>query len=174
MPGTSRAPLTLPKGCHNVIKGLKSADVRVLAMVTDTNIAPMIAEVSNDPFFNSVRCCSEEEAVAVAAGAALAGRRSATIFQNAGLFSSGRGIALAQTVSASVVMLVSHRGDDQDPVPYHLYKGEKTEPLLSALGVRLAHANPEQPLEEQVVRAVEYAQAARGPFALLLSRRDLQ
>lgn len=165
----------LPKGCKAVIQGLKSANVRVLAMVTDTNIAPMITEIFEDPFFHSVRCCSEEEAIAIATGATLTGRRSAAIFQNAGLFSSGRGIVLAQTVSAPVLMLVSHRGGDRESViPYHIYKGEKTKPLLNALRVHQTKISSEQPIEVQIARAVDYAEAANEPFALLLSEKDLK
>ena len=174
---TKKSPAThsLPKGCKAVIQGLKSANVRILAMVTDTNIAPLITEIFADPFFHSVRCCSEEEAIAIATGATLTGRRGATIFQNAGLFSSGRGIVLAQTVSAPVLMLVSHRGGEQEPaIPYHIYKGEKTKPLLDALRVHQANISPDQPIENQVARAADYAQAANEPFALLFSEKDLK
>lgn len=163
----------LPKGCREVIRGLKAADVRVVSSLTDTYIGPLIEAIGRDPFFCSVPVCSEEEAVAVAAGAALAGRRSATIFQNVGLLSSGRGIALAQAYHAPVLMLVSHRGDHRDPLFYHIYKGRTTEPLLEALGVAYAHATPGEPLAEQVSRGVQYALEANQPFTLLLNKRDL-
>lgn len=163
----------LPKGCREIIRGLKAADVRVVSGVTDTYIGPLLVAVTEDPFFSSVPACGEEEAVAIAAGAALAGRRSATLFQNAGLFSSGRGIALAQAYHAPVLLLVSHRGDHLDPLYYHTYKGKKTGPLLEGLGVSYAHTTREEPLAEQVERAVQYVLEASQPFALLLTRRDL-
>ena len=163
----------LSRGCREIIKGLKEADVRVVSSVTDTLIGPLIEAVGRDPFFSAVPACSEEEAVAVAAGAALAGRRSTAIFQNVGLLSSGRGIALAQTYQVPLVMLLSHRGDYRDPLHYHIYKGRTTEPVLQGLGVSYAHTTTEEPLAEQVHRAVRYVYEADQPFALLLTRRDL-
>ena len=164
----------LPKGCREIIRGLKAADVRILSSVTDTYIGPLIAAVAKDRFFESVRCCSEEETIAVAAGAALAGRRSACIFQNAGLLSSGRGVALAQEYHAPTLMLISHRGTHRDdPLYYHIYKGRTTEPMLDGLGVGFAHASREEPLADQVARAVAYVHEAVQPFALLLSKGDL-
>ncbi len=164
----------LSKGCREIIRGLKAAEVRVLSSVTDTYIGPLIAAVAADRYFESVRCCSEEEAVAVAAGAALAGQKSACVFQNAGLLSSGRGVALAQTYHAPTLMLISHRGTHRDdPLYYHVYKGRTTEPMLEGLGVSFAHASREEPLGAQVARAVAYVHEAEQPFALLLSKEDL-
>jgi sulfopyruvate decarboxylase TPP-binding subunit len=164
----------LSKGCREIIRGLKAAEVRVLSSVTDTYIGPLIAAVAADRYFESVRCCSEEEAVAVAAGAALAGEKSACVFQNAGLLSSGRGVALAQTYHAPMLMLISHRGSHRDdPLYYHVYKGRTTEPMLEGLGVSFAHASREEPLSAQVARGVAYVHEAEQPFALLLSKGDL-
>jgi sulfopyruvate decarboxylase TPP-binding subunit len=166
---SGKAP-ALSKGCREIIKGMKAADVRVFSSVTDTYIGPMIAAIAEDGFFNSVRCCSEEEAVAIAAGAALAGRKSVCAFQNAGLFSSGRGVVLAQDFHVPVLMLISHRGSHLDPMYYHTYKGKLTEPLLGGLGVPFAHATSDEPLSEQVSRAVQYTLEASQPFGLLLSK----
>lgn len=163
----------LTQGHRSVIKGLKRAEVRVVSSVTDTNIGPLITAIGKDPFFDAVPACSEEEAVTIAAGAALAGRRSAAIFQNAGLFSSGRGIALAQTYHAPVLLLVSHRGDHRDPLYYHTYKGKRTESLLRGLDVSCAHTIRGEPLADQVARGVEYVYEMNQPFALLMTRSDL-
>jgi sulfopyruvate decarboxylase TPP-binding subunit len=163
----------LSKGCREIIKGLKAADVRVFSSVTDTYIGSLIGTVADDPFFRSVRCCSEEEAVAVAVGASLAGQRSVCIFQNAGLLSSGRGVALAQWVHAPTLILLSHRGDHRDPVYFHIYKGRTTEPMLDGLGVGYAHATQDEPLSVQVARSIQYVHEAHQPFVLLLSKRDV-
>jgi sulfopyruvate decarboxylase TPP-binding subunit len=163
----------LTKGHREIIKGLKAADVRVVSSVTDTYLGPLLVGIGQDPFFDAVPACSEEEAVTITAGAALAGRKSAAIFQNAGLFSSGRGIALAQNYHVPVLMLVSHRGDDRDPLYYHTYKGKRTVPLLNGLDVSCTHTTEREPLANQVQRAVAYVHEANQPFALLMTRRDL-
>lgn len=162
------------KRYREIWKGLEEAKVRVVTFVPDSLIGPLLLEIQAHPAFRAVQACSEEEAIAIAAGAALAGERSASIFQNAGLFSSGRAVSLAQVYHVPLLLLIGYRGDHRDPVPYHIYKGKATEPLLRALGVAYALAHPSEPLARQVVQAVEYVQTANQPIALLLSRTELK
>jgi len=71
------------------------------------------------------------------------------------------------------VCLVSYRGDERDPVYYHVPKGAATEPTLTAWGVRYARAAGPARIGEQIGRALAWTEAARAPFALLFSAEDL-
>ena len=56
----------MPRGCREILKGLKKADVRVVSGVSDTYIGPIMESVRKDSFFRAVPVCCEEESVAVA------------------------------------------------------------------------------------------------------------
>jgi sulfopyruvate decarboxylase subunit alpha len=57
---------------------------------------------------------------------------------------------------------------------YHVPKGRVTEPVLKGLAVSYARADRNRPIGLQVEHAATYAEEASCPFALLLSREDIQ
>jgi len=69
---------------------------------------------------------------------------------------------------------VSYRGTPEDPVFYHIPKGRATEPVLNGLGLAHVRADRDRPIGPQVEAAATYAEEASCPFALLLSREDIQ
>ena len=122
-----------------------------------------------------VRATHEEEALAIACGARLGGVRTALFVQNAGLLSMGAGmVCLAQRYQFPLLILVSYRGTPEDPVFYHVPKGRVTEPVLKGLALAYVRAERNSPIGPQVEAAATYAEEASSPFALLLSREDIQ
>jgi sulfopyruvate decarboxylase subunit alpha len=83
-------------------------------------------------------------------------------------------VTLAQRYQFPLLMLVSYRGTAEDPVFYHVPKGRVTEPVLRGLGVPHARVDRNRPIGPQVETAATYAEEASSPFALLLSREDVQ
>lgn len=95
--------------------------------------------------------------------------------QNAGLLSMGAGmVSLAQRYQFPLLMLVSYRGTAEDPVFYHIPKGRATEPVLKALGLGHVRTDRDRPIGPQVEAAATFAEEGSSPFALLLSREDVQ
>ncbi len=122
-----------------------------------------------------VRATHEEEALAIACGARLGGVRTAMFIQNVGLLSMGAGmVCLAQRYQFPLLMLVSYRGTPEDAIFYHIPKARATEPVLNGLGVAHMRAHPDRPIGPQIEAAATYAEEASAPFALLLSREDIQ
>jgi sulfopyruvate decarboxylase TPP-binding subunit len=94
--------------------------------------------VRRSPRLRAVDVAREEEAVAVACGANLAGGRGAVLIQNAGLLNCGGVLAgLVELYHLPCFFIVSLRGDHRDPVYYHAHKGRVTEETLP-LAVRQA------------------------------------
>ncbi|MDT8914699.1 thiamine pyrophosphate-binding protein [Amycolatopsis sp. PS_44_ISF1] len=78
----------------------------------------------------------EDNAVGVAAGAALAGHVPAVLMQNSGLGQSVNALAsLAVPYRIPMLLVVSLRGAEGDPTPENRLMGELTEPLLAGLEV---------------------------------------
>ena len=145
------------------------------ASVPDTWIGRLMATVRGSRTIRAVDTAREEEAVAIACGAALAGGRGAVLIQNAGLFNCGGVLAgLVSLYRIPCFFIVSYRGDRRDPVYYHEPKGRVTEPTLSAWRLPFAIADRTADLEAQVARGVESAVATSGPWVLLISGEDLE
>jgi sulfopyruvate decarboxylase alpha subunit len=161
-------------GAQAIVRGLEEAGVTLVASVPDTWIGKLMAEVRRSPRIRAVDVAREEEAVAVACGANLAGGRGAVLIQNAGLLNCG-GIlgGLVALYRLPCFFIVSLRGDARDPIFYHQPKGKVTEATLKAWGLAYALADKSGDLAAQVRTGVEAAAAARAPYVLLISGEDL-
>lgn len=154
--------------------GLEAAGVTLAASVPDTWIGTLMAAVRASGTIRAVDAAREEEAVAIACGATLAGGRGAVLIQNAGLFNCGGVLAgLVELYRVPCFFIVSYRGDRRDPVYYHAPKGRVTEPTLAAWRLPFEIVDRGADVEGQVARGVESAVESRGPFVLLISGEDL-
>lgn len=154
---------------------LKRLGFGVAVAVPDSWLGEILVKIDSEPGMRLVRATHEEEALAIACGARLGGVRTALFIQNAGLLSLGAGmVSLAQRYQFPLLMLVSYRGTPEDPVFYHLPKGKVTEPVLAGLGLAHARVDRSRPIGAQIEAAATYAEEASCPFALLLSREDVQ
>src|SRR5882757_1757427 len=154
---------------------LKSLGFSCAIAVPDSWLGEILVRIEQGTEIRLVRATHEEEALAIACGARLGGARTVILVQNAGLLSMGAGmVSLAQRYQFPLLMLVSYRGTVDDPVFYHIPKGRVTEPVLKGLGLDYARADRSRPIGPQVEAAATFAEEASCPFALLLSREDVQ
>ena len=166
--GTSHRPSEL-------LDTLKRLGFGLAVAVPDSWLGEILVRIEHEPTMRLVRATHEEEALAIACGARLGGVRTAMFVQNAGLLSTGAGmVTLAQRYQFPLLILVSYRGTPDDPVFYHVPKGRVTEPTLKGLGLDHVRADRDRPIGPQVEAAATYAEEASCPFALLLSREDIQ
>ncbi len=143
--------------------------------VPDSWLGEILVRIQDDGFMQLVRATHEEEALAIACGARLGGVRTAMFVQNAGLLSMGAGmVCLALRYQFPLLMLVSYRGTPDDAVFYHIPKGQATEPVLTGLGLAHCRSDRTRPIGPQVEAAATFAEESSRPFALLLSREDIQ
>ena len=161
-------------GAERIVAGLEAAGVTLAASVPDTWIGRLMGVVRKSKSIRAVDVAREEEAVAVACGANLAGRRGAVLIQNAGLLNCGGILAgLVDLYKIPCFFIVSFRGDDRDPIYYHAPKGRVTEATLQAWRLPHAIADRTGDLGAQVRRGVEAAEESRGPYVLLITGEDL-
>jgi sulfopyruvate decarboxylase alpha subunit len=161
-------------GAERIVAGLEAAGVTLAASVPDTWIGRLMATVRRSKGIRAVDVAREEEAVAVACGANLAGGRGAVLIQNAGLLNCGGILAgLVELYRIPCFFIVSFRGDGRDPVYYHEPKGRVTEATLKAWNLPYAVADRTGDLSAQVRRGVESAAESHGPYVLLITGEDL-
>src|ERR1700682_1933804 len=161
-------------GAERIVAGREAAGVTLAASVPDTWIGRLMAAVRKSKGIRAVDVAREEEAVAVACGANLAGSPGAVLVQNAGLLKCGGILAgLVELYRIPCFFIVSFRGDDRDPIYYHAPKGRVTEATLKAWRLPYAIADRTGDLSAQVRNGVESAAESRGPFVLLITGEDL-
>jgi sulfopyruvate decarboxylase subunit alpha len=158
-----------------ILDTLKRLGFGAAVAVPDGWLGEILVRIEQEPTMRLVRATHEEEALAIACGIRLGGVRTALIVQNAGLLSMGAGmVCLAQRYQFPLLMLISYRGTADDPVFYHIPKGRATEPVIQGLGLAYARADRNRPIGPQIEAAATYAEEGSSPFALLLSREDIQ
>ncbi|WP_320068925.1 thiamine pyrophosphate-binding protein [Micromonospora sp. RTGN7] len=110
----------------------------------------------------------EDNAVGVAAGAAMAGKSPVVLMQNSGLGQSVNAIAsLIVPYQIPMLLVVSMRGAPPDFTTENIVMGRLTEPILTQAGIPTAHLDEEN-LAAQVGWAHGLVVERRQPAALLV------
>jgi sulfopyruvate decarboxylase subunit alpha len=165
----------VPHRPSELLETLRGLGVELAVTVPDGWLGEFLIRIEQEPAMTLIRATHEEEALAIACGARLGGRRTALIIQNVGLLTSGAGmVSLAQRYQFPLLILASYRGTPEDAIYYHIPKGRVTEPVLRGLGLPYAVTDPDRPIAAQVEQAATYAEESSAPFVLLLARGDVK
>ena len=150
---------------------LKGADIRQVGYVPDAGHSRLIARCKADPAIRDVVLTTEEEGIAMAAGAWLGGQRSALLMQSSGVGNCVNMLSLIRACRFPMLMLVTMRGEWEEFNPWQVPMGSIVEPTLKLCDTHVAKV--EQP--DEVVPAVQNAlQLAFGDdraTAVLLSQK---
>ena len=136
-------------------------------------LTPLINRVISDRRIRYVGAASEGEAVAIAAGAWLAGRETAVMCQNSGLGNTVNPLtSLNYPFRIPTLLIVTWRGQPGlKDEPQHELMGQITQRLLETMEIR--HA-PFPRAESQVAPALEAALSHMGssalPFAFVMEK----
>jgi sulfopyruvate decarboxylase alpha subunit len=96
----------------------------------------IIYNLSHDPDILHIPATREAEAIGIAAGAYLSGKRPVVYMQNSGLFDSSNDIAsLLIPYKIPVLLSVSWRGCPGEDAPQHLVTGKATKSLLDSIEI---------------------------------------
>jgi phosphonopyruvate decarboxylase len=139
-------------------------------------LTPLINGVISNPGLAYVGAASEGEAVAIAAGAWLAGRRTVVICQNSGLGNAVNPLtSLNAPFRIPTLFITTWRGEPGlKDEPQHEVMGQITQDLLQLIGLEQAPfpARPEEvpAAFEAAVRAME---ASDLPFAWVMRKGDV-
>jgi sulfopyruvate decarboxylase subunit alpha len=164
--------LDATQAAKNIVDGLKSAGIEMVATLPDVNLAEVLREVEEDRALVHVPLCREEEGIGVCAGGYLVGKKCAAIMQNGGLFNSTNAIvSTLLQYQIPVLLLIYYAGDVGDRT--FSTSGAMTEPVLQALGIRYYIMRSTADAPELIQRAQVLAEDARRPVALLLTKEVL-
>ncbi len=150
---------------------LKGAEVRQVGYVPDAGHARLIELVRADPEIRAVPLTTEEEGVALAAGAWLGGERAVLLMQSSGVGNCINMLSLTRNCRFPLVMLVTMRGEWAEFNPWQVPMGTKTQAALELMDVLVHRVERAEDAGETVAAALENAYSGDLAMAVLLSQR---
>jgi len=114
---------------------LRGNDVTQFAYVPDAGHRILIDRSLADPDVHSVALTTEEEGVALLAGANLGGAKGVLLMQSSGTGNCINMLSLIKGGHFPFLTLVSMRGDFGEGNPWQYPMGQAVEPVLTAMGV---------------------------------------
>jgi len=158
---------------HNVYKALRAHDVTQFAYVPDAGHAELIDLSIADPDVHSVALTTEEEGVAVAAGAHLGDARAVLLMQSSGAGNCINFLSLMKNGQFPLLTILSMRGEYGEGNPWQMAMGQAVRPVLEAMGVICLEVNEEAEAVPTVEAAATMAFKAGNAVAVLWTQKLL-
>ena len=150
---------------------LKRGDVAQVGYVPDAGHAHLIARCKADPAIRDVVLTTEEEGVAMAAGAWLGGQRCALLMQSSGVGNCVNMLSLIRACRFPMLMLVTMRGEWEEFNPWQVPMGAIVEPTLKLCDAHVAKVETPDAVVPAVQNAVQLAFGGDRAAAVLLSQK---
>jgi len=150
---------------------LKAAEIRQVGYVPDAGHARLIELCRDDPEICAVALTTEEEGVALAAGAWLGGQRAALLMQSSGVGNCINTLSLTKTCRFPLLMLVAMRGEWAEFNPWQVPMGSNTRAALELCDVLVYRVERPEEAAETVAAAFDIACNGDLATAVLLSQR---
>jgi sulfopyruvate decarboxylase alpha subunit len=157
----------------DVFQVLKAANVRQMSFVPDAGHARLIEMFQADPEVQSTVLSTEEEGVALAAGAWLGGERSVLLMQSSGVGNCINMLSLMETCRFPFLTLVTMRGEWAEFNPWQVPMSRATAPVFEAIGVKVMRVERSEHAAETVEAAAALAFEGEQRLAVLFSQRML-
>jgi sulfopyruvate decarboxylase alpha subunit len=154
-----------------IFAALKEAQIAQIGYVPDAGHARLIDLVRADPDILAIPLTTEEEGIALAAGAWLGGERSALLMQSSGVGNCVNMLSLAKNCRFPLVMLVTMRGEWGEFNPWQVPMGTKTQAALELMDVLVHRVEREEMAAETVAAAIDIAYNSDLAVAVLLAQR---
>ncbi|MDR0913360.1 MAG: sulfopyruvate decarboxylase subunit alpha [Methanobrevibacter sp.] len=119
-----------------IYNGIKNAGINFIVSVPCVNLKKLLDLIEIDDEIIHVPVTREEEGLGIAAGAYMAGKKTAILMQNSGIGNSVNALtSLFELFEFPIVMIISHRGSDGEPMIGQVPMGKSTTNLLEAINI---------------------------------------
>jgi len=168
MPVVMKQKSAWPDRIHAV---LRDADVRQVAYVPDAGHARLIDLCRADRAIRAIPLTTEEEGIALSAGAWLGGERAAVLMQSSGVGNCINMLGMMRECRFPVLMLVTMRGQWGEFNPWQVPMGKATPVALASIGVVVQEVDDAARIEETVAAAANLAFNGSVAVAVLIGQR---
>ncbi|MDP6565320.1 MAG: thiamine pyrophosphate-binding protein [Alphaproteobacteria bacterium] len=152
---------------------LRAAGVRQFAYVPDAGHDYLINRSLADGEVHAVALTTEEEGVALLAGAHLGGDRGVLLMQSSGVGNCINLLSLIRAGRFPFLTLISMRGDFGEGNPWQIPMGQSTQPVLESCDVTCLRIDQVDEVVPTIEAALTTAFQTDLPVAVLLGQRLL-
>jgi sulfopyruvate decarboxylase alpha subunit len=162
---------TSPTWSDEIFEILKTSGIRQVGYVPDSGHARLIELVRADKGMRAVTLTTEEEGIALAAGAWLGGDKSVLLMQSSGAGNCINMLGMLNECRIPLLTLVTMRGQWGEFNPWQVPMSQGTIPVLEALGVMTRPVDRADDIAETVLAASQLAFNTGRLVAVLISQR---
>jgi sulfopyruvate decarboxylase alpha subunit len=152
-------------------RALGELRVRQVAFVPDAGHTRLIELCQSDPSMRGVPLTTEEEGVALAAGAWLGSQRAVLLMQSSGVGNCVNMLALHQVCRFPLLALITMRGEWGEQNPWQLPMGQSAPDVLKLAGVIVQRLDAPESAGDTVRAAGSMAIEGQVPVAVLIGQR---
>lgn len=156
---------------HELYELLRRHDVTQICFVPDAGHSIMIDRALADRDVHAIALTTEEEGVALIAGADLGGKRGVLLMQSSGVGNCINMLSLMRSGRFPFLTFVSMRGDFGEGNPWQYPMGQGTTPTLEAMGVICLRADRPEDVMPIATAALTMAFKGGQAVAVLLGQR---
>jgi sulfopyruvate decarboxylase alpha subunit len=167
---TSLTSETWPQDIYQI---LVKNRVRQVAYVPDAGHTSLIKMCHKNDNLKTVVLTSEEEGVALLAGAWLGGDRGVLLMQSSGVGNCINMLSLTHVCRMPLLILVTMRGQWGEFNPWQIPMGQNSKRVLTAAGVLTFEVNDQDRIGETVAAAAKMTFEGPAATAVLISQRIL-
>ncbi|HEX2365818.1 MAG TPA: phosphonopyruvate decarboxylase [Bradyrhizobium sp.] len=150
---------------------LQRYDVRQVPYVPDAGHSQLIQRVLGSSNMRGIPLTTEEEGVALLAGAWAGGQKGVLLMQSSGVGNCINMLSLTQIFRFPFLTLVTMRGEWGEFNPWQVPMGSSTQGVFELSGIRVLRATEPAEVKDVMEAAASQAYNACTPTALLLSQR---
>jgi sulfopyruvate decarboxylase alpha subunit len=154
-----------------IFKVFRDAGIRQVAYVPDAGHSKLIKLCHADKTMRAVSLTTEEEGVALLAGAWLGGARGALLMQSSGVGNCINMLSLIQECRFPLLALVTMRGEWGEFNPWQVPMGHSTAAALENAGVIVQPVDHAGEIAETVNAAARLAFSSYRGVAVLIGQR---
>ena len=158
---------------EDLYRVLKDGGIGQVAYVPDAGHAHLIRRVQADPEIRDIVLTTEEEGVAVAAGAWLGGQRAVLLMQSSGVGNCVNMFSLLSSCRFPFMALVTMRGEYAEFNPWQEAMGRGSQAAMELMGIAVHRVSEPEAVAEVAGAALDAAFLAGDRVAVLLSQSML-
>src|SRR5215470_13157181 len=156
---------------HDLYDLLRAHGVTQFGYVPDAGHSVLIDRSLADAGVHSIGLTTEEEGVALIAGADLGGARAVLLMQSSGVGNCINMLSLIKGGRFPFLTLVSMRGDFGEGNPWQFAMGQATQPVLEAMGVICLRVEQAEDVIATTTAALTMAFKSGQAVAVLLTQK---
>src|ERR1700749_964647 len=150
---------------------LQRYDVRQVPYVPDAGHSQLIERVLGSSSMRGIPLTTEEEGVALLAGAWAGGQKGVLLMQSSGVGNCINMFSLPQIYRFPFLTIVAMRGEWGEFNPWQVPMGTSTQGVFELSGIRVLRASHPDEVKDVMEAAASQAYNACTPTAVLLSQR---